>query len=245
MKNEYEIKYHDVEIDHWWFRSRREYLLKLLKKAPKDSRILDIGCSSGVFLMDLQDAGFDADNLYGIDISEKAIENARRKGLKHVEVMDAQKIDLPVQFDIIVASDCLEHLQHDNVALGNWKTLLKDSGKMIVFVPAFMSLWSYHDEVNMHYRRYTRSELVSKMQKAGLAVRKSGYWNFSLFLPVFAFRKISGSISTNKSSESDISIQNGLLNRAILYLMQFENKALEIIRFPFGISTFCIVGKDR
>jgi predicted SAM-dependent methyltransferase len=73
--------------------------------------------------------------------------------------MDAQNITLDEKFDVIIASDCLEHLKEDEKALKNWYELLNKNGVAFIFVPAFMSLWSYHDEYNMHYRRYTNSEL--------------------------------------------------------------------------------------
>ena len=154
MEKEYEKKYHEVETDNWWFKSRRRYLLDVLKNAPQDSKILDIGCSSGIFLKDLELQGFKMKNLFGIDISEKAIENCNNNGIQNAFVMDAQKISLTEKFDFIIASDCLEHLQDDVMAIRNWQELLKTGGVMVVFVPAFQSLWSNHDEVNMHFRRY-------------------------------------------------------------------------------------------
>ena len=130
-----------------------------MKNAPKESLILDIGCSSGIFLKDLERLGFKIENLFGIDISEKAIANCKSNGIQNAFVMDAQNITLLEKFDIIIASDCLEHLQDDIKAINNWKSLLKNGGLMYVFVPAFQSLWSYHDEVNKHFRRYTKIEL--------------------------------------------------------------------------------------
>lgn len=240
MEKDFEKKYHDVETDHWWFKSRRKYLLDLLKEAPKNSKILDIGCSSGIFLKDLENLGFKPENLFGIDISELAIENCKANGLQHCFVMDAQNITLTETFDIIIASDCLEHLEDDKKALKNWKSLLKIGGQMYVFVPAFMSLWSYHDEVNMHHRRYTKAELKSKIQAENLEVQKASYWNFFLFLPVFGFRKLSAVFQKNKKGESDISIGNAFVNDTLLQLIVFENKLLKSVNFPFGVSTFCI-----
>lgn len=240
MEKDFEKKYHDVETDHWWFKSRRKYLLDLLKEAPKDSKILDIGCSSGIFLKDLENLGFKQDNLFGIDISEIAIENCKANGLNHCFVMDAQNITLTETFDIIIASDCLEHLQDDKKALKNWKSLLKIGGQMYVFVPAFMSLWSYHDEVNMHHRRYTKAELNSKIQAENLEIQKASYWNFFLFLPVYGFRKLSAFFQKKKKGESDISIGNTVVNSLLLQLIVFENKLLKVMNFPFGVSTFCI-----
>ena len=244
MKENFEKKYHDVESDHWWFKSRRKYLIDLFKNIPKDSKILDIGCSSGIFLKDLENVGFNPNNLFGIDISEKAILNSKENGLLNTFVMDAQNITLNETFNVIVASDCLEHLENETKALKNWKNLLKKEGKMYVFVPAFMSLWSYHDEVNMHFRRYTKKELKSKIEKENLEIIKSSFWNFSLFIPVYLFRKISSFFNKNKTYESDIQIGNSLINKLLLQLIIFENKLLKRINYPFGVSVFCIAKKN-
>lgn len=239
MEIDFEEKYHEVETGNWWFISRRKYLLDLLKNAPKDSKILDIGCSSGIFLKDLERLGFKIENLFGIDISEKAIENCKNNGIQNAFVMDAQNITIPEKFDIIVASDCLEHLEDDNKAIRNWKKLLKIGGKMYVFVPAFQSLWSSHDEANMHFRRYTNKELKEKLTVENLEILKSSYWNFFLFIPVYFFRKISTVLARNKPKEGQI-VGNKLANSILLQLVLFENKLLKYVDFPFGISTFCI-----
>lgn len=242
MEIEYEKKYHEVETENWWFVSRRRYLLGLLRDAPKDSLLLDIGCSSGIFLKDLERLGFKKENLFGIDISEKAIENCKNNGIQNVFVMDAQKISLTEKFDIIVASDCLEHLRDDIGAIKNWSSLLKTGGMLCVFVPAFQFLWSTHDEVNMHYRRYTNKELEDKLTSEKLTILKSSYWNFSLFIPLYLFRKIDGILSRSKKKEGQV-IEGKITNVVLLQLLLFENRLLKYVNFPFGVSTFCIAKK--
>ncbi|MBF2708252.1 class I SAM-dependent methyltransferase [Flavobacterium soyangense] len=242
MEIEYEKKYHEVETENWWFVSRRRYLLDVLKNAPKDSLLLDIGCSSGIFLKDLERIGFKPENLFGIDISEKAIANCKKNGIQNAFVMDAQKISLSQKFDIIVASDCLEHLREDTAAIINWSDLLKTGGMLCVFVPAFQSLWSTHDEVNMHYRRYTNKELKDKLISEKFTILKSSYWNFLLFVPLYLFRKIDAVVSRNKKKEGQI-IDGKFTNVILLKLLLFENKLLKYVNFPFGVSTFCIAQK--
>ncbi len=243
MELDYEKKYHDVETGNWWFVSRRKYLLDLLKDTPRGSKIIDIGCSSGIFLKDLEQIGFKPENLFGVDISEKAIENCKNNGIQNAFVMDAQNITLFEKFDIIIASDCLEHLQDDIKAINNWKSLLKNGGLMYVFVPAFQSLWSYHDDVNQHYRRYTKSELNTKLSNEKLTILKASYWNFSLFLPVYIYRKISVFFPQSKKEEGQI-VGNTYANFILLRLILLENKLLKYINFPFGVSAFCIVKKE-
>lgn len=242
MEIDFEKKYHEVEIENWWFKSRRRYLLDLLQNVSKDSKILDIGCSSGIFLKDLELLGFKTEHLFGVDISENAIANCKDNGIYNSFVMDAQNITLGIEFDIIVASDCLEHLEDDRKAIRNWYSLLKTGGEMYVFVPAFQSLWSHHDEVNMHFRRYTNHELKAKLIHENLSISKSSYWNFSLFVPVYIFRKLSVFLSEAKKEKGQI-IGNTTVNYILLKLLLLENSLLKYISFPFGISTFCIAKK--
>ncbi len=245
MKEDYEIKYHDVESEHFWFKARRHYILQLLENTNRDATILDIGCSSGVLLTEFAQKGFDQSKLYGIDISEKAIANCHEKGIPNTSVMDAQEITLKEKFDVVIASDCLEHLKEDRKALKNWIDLLEPNGTLLVFVPAFMSLWSAHDVFNMHHRRYTKPELVTKLKETGFTITKASYWNFFLFFPVYLFRLISN-LRKSKSEDASGDLDNpSRFNESIYRLIKFENQLLKRMNFPFGVSTFCIAKKTE
>lgn len=244
MKAVYEKLYHDIEKNHFWFKGRRDYILKILEKTPKGSRILDIGCSSGLLLNELATNGFNIDNLYGIDISEKAVENCKKNGIDNAYVMDAQNIELPKKFDIIIASDCLEHLKEDDKALSDWHQLLNDNGILLVFVPAFMLLWSNHDVVNMHFRRYTQKQLIKKLGAIGFVITKSSYWNFFLFIPALVIRLLKRVIPKKSTSTSGDLVKTPLLNSLFYQLIKLENKLLASINFPFGVSAFCIAKKN-
>jgi SAM-dependent methyltransferase len=244
MDKNFEHKYHELEASHFWFKSRRNFILQLLKNTNRNSKVLDIGCSSGLLLKDLEKEGFKSENLYGIDISQKAIENCKANGLNNCFVMSGDAIDLNEAFDIMIASDCLEHIENDNLALDNWNKQLKAGGKLYVFVPAFNSLWSHHDEVNMHFRRYTSEHLNNLLRKNNFIIKASGYWNFTLFLPLFIFRKINQSFRKSTSKKTDGDLNNiGLFNTPLLRLLNLENKMLKRVKFPFGISTYAIAQK--
>lgn len=243
MNKDFEKKYHSLEKDHFWFKARRKYILQLLKDIPRDAKILDIGCSSGILLMDLKEMGFKSENLFGIDISPEAIQNCHANGITKAKVMDAQEITLTEKFDIIITSDCLEHLQDDQKALSNWNSLLNPNGQAYIFVPAYRFLWSDHDEVNMHFRRYTLKELKQKLKSNGFKIEKASYWNFVLFPPIFAVRFI-GRIfkSKNKKTNGDLD-KIPPLNENIFQLINLENKLLKYVDFPFGVSVFCVAMK--
>ena len=243
MEKSFENTYHLFEEKHFWFKARRKIIIDALNKQDKNSKVLDIGCSSGMLLKELSKIGFKPENLYGIDISEKAINNCKNSNLKNTFVMDAQNIDLNQKFDIIIASDCLEHLKDDENALRNWNNLLKPKGLAYIFVPAFMALWSEHDEVNMHYRRYRKTELNNKLKKNGFEINKSGYWNFFLFIPIY-FVILIGKMKLLKVNKTGNLLELPLLlNGSLFTLLNFENKLHNHISFPFGVSSYAIARK--
>lgn len=243
MDKGYEEKYHSIETNHWWYVSRRRAILNMVQHLRKDAAILDIGCSGGALLFDLKNAGFT--NVKGIDFSPEAIEQCKRKGLNDVAVMDAHYPAFAEgEFDLIIASDCLEHLEKDEVALGNWHRILKKGGRGLIFVPAFMSLWSEHDVVNHHFRRYTKEELVNKAKTTGFSIQKASYWNFAMFFPAWLYRKIRNQSKSAKENPEDHMDKFSPGTNALLKAwMGMENAIFRATGFPLGVSVMVDVRK--
>ena len=141
MKKEYESQYHEIEKNHWWHKSRRNLIISFFQKTDlTNKKILDIGCSSGHLINDFYSTYFK--EVYGIDISEAAILNCQNYNLNKTYLMDANKLDFEDEsFDYIISSDSLEHLEYDVGALTEWNRVLKSTGELIIFVPAFNFLW--------------------------------------------------------------------------------------------------------
>jgi SAM-dependent methyltransferase len=185
----YERNYQLLEDSHWWTRARRDFVVRLVAqrlRVPRDAAVLDLGCSGGPLLHQLSLAGYQ--NLEGLDISVAAVALARSRGLT-VHQGDASAPDLPrASFDLLIASDVLEHLADDRAALERWHALLKRGGRLVVLVPAFAWLWSEHDELNRHHRRYRRSQLTRLLRATGFEVSASSYWNGLLLAPAAVLR---------------------------------------------------------
>jgi SAM-dependent methyltransferase len=247
MEKDYEKKYHDNEYINWWFVSRRDAILRLLKDEKRDLKILDIGCAGGPLIGDLKQKGFQ--NIYGIDYSADAVELCKSRGFENVFLMDAHHPDFPENyFDIIIASDSLEHLEKDEVAAKSWNKILKPNGKIFVFVPAFMSLWSQYDEANLHYRRYTKHTLLKILKEAGFTINRVCYWNFMMFPPVIIYRSIQR--IKNKLFPSKVKPENQLVdfnsvaNSFLKYWMkEIENPFFVRFGFPVGVSVFASAKK--
>ena len=243
MDEQYRTQYHELEEQHYWFRGRREAILRHLAPLPVESKILDVGCSSGVLLETLRSLGYE--QLYGIDISEDSIDLARRRGLSQVHVMDATRMDFPqASFDVIISSDSLEHIEDDAAVGREFHRLLRPAGRLILYVPAHPFLWSGHDVVNHHFRRYTRRGLKRLIEAAGLRVLHSGYWNVTLFLPALLKRGLLDKLTGNAGRgvpDSDLELPPAALNRLLTTLLLLENR-FGLARLP-GLSTFVVAEK--
>jgi SAM-dependent methyltransferase len=241
MDKQYALKYHGLEESHWWFLGRRDIIYRLIKEHRKDAEILDIGCSGCALLFFLRGKGFK--KLQGIDINEDAIDLCRQKGISNVQIANAEKTGFADQrFNILIASDILEHVKDENKALSEWHRVLKKDGILIIFVPAFQFLWSPHDEVNLHYRRYVQSGLIEILQKNGFAVERSSYWNSILYLPVsllILFRKYL--VGDTGRSGDNLRKTSPFVNKLLECLLKVENIALSVgMNFAFGMSVFAI-----
>lgn len=256
MDPAFESLYHRLEQRHWWFRGRRELVRALVSRLTPDrsADILDIGCASGILLDELTADGFA--HPAGLDISETAIRLCHDRGHVTAVCGDATAPPLPpASVDILIASDVLEHLEQDQLALDNWLRIVRPGGFLIVLVPAFQWLWSQHDEINHHFRRYTRRQLVTALTRSGWSVQRSGFWNTALFPAVAAVRLAAAMIGrlrrppdnvvTPPATESrQLRETPALINALCLALLRLENNWLVAgLPLPIGVSTFAIASR--
>jgi SAM-dependent methyltransferase len=247
MDLNYGQKYHQLEERHWWFAGRRDAVRRLIHglQVPLKADILEIGCSAGPLQQILAADGYTS--LTGIDISERAIALARERDIPNVSVMDGAHLDFPdASFDLVLASDVLEHIEDEERAAREWSRVLRPGGRILVFVPAFQMLWTKHDEVNHHYRRYTAGHLRRTLQQAGLQLERSSYWNSTLFFPASVIRLIQRGLPRRPSSKTytgDLKEFPGWLNDLFISLLKTENSFLRYASLPVGLSVFAIARK--
>jgi len=242
LDKEFEKKYHSLEKSYWWFVSRRDIIRKLIKKYDKSVKILEIGSSSGKLISSLNMAGYR--KIIGIDISREAINSCIDNDISRIIQMEGSELGFKEgEFDLIIASDILEHINNDFHAISEWKRVLKTSGNIIAFVPAFSFLWSHHDIENKHFRRYNRGELLSLFRKNGLQVVRISYWNFTLFFPIFFNRVLKKAIRKDSQSRSDLYRMKGIVNSFLSVILMVENTFCKFFNLPLGLSLFMIAKK--
>ncbi|UOQ71993.1 class I SAM-dependent methyltransferase [Hymenobacter cellulosilyticus] len=250
MNIEYELKYHQIEENYWWFQARRDMVFRLVQdlKLPKSAAILEIGCSGGPLMQRLAATGYT--DLTGIDVSAAGIAVAQQRGIPNVSCMDGAHLDFPDNaFDLVIASDVLEHIQDEAQALREWMRVLRPGGQILIFVPAFSFLWGKHDVVNQHFRRYSAAQLTASIRGAGLLVKRSSYWNVGLFFPTAAVRLLNRWQPKPEASteplKDDFFATPPLLNTLLRGFITAENRLLQLVNAPVGVSVFALARKPQ
>ena len=244
MEKTNNVRYKGIEEKYWWFVARRNFISLLIQQLKLNSaaKILDVGCFSGSLLTILERNGFR--NACGIDINKDAIDRCKKKGLKNIFFMDGLKTHFKnEEFDLIIASDVLEHIKDDKSALAEWNRILKPNGFLLLFVPAFDSLWSCNDEWNNHYRRYRKPHLIDKLLKSKFKIQRISFWNVTLFLPIFLSRKIEYHKSKKTKNIEELYKISPFLNNLFALILKLENATLKHFNAPIGVSIFAICKK--
>lgn len=163
---------------------RRRVLLSLAREHSRSSRrLLEVGCGQGALLCNLV-REFPAALVHGADVSRESLARAAarntRATLFELDLesprFDEQAADRRDQFDLIVCSEVLEHLQDDRLALQRLTGMLAPGGALIISVPAGDR--TRFDRAIGHLRHYTEAQLADVLHAAGLRVVRVFSWGF-------------------------------------------------------------------
>ena len=235
----------EVEGSHWWFVGRRKILESFLdgivqkfRDPPSAFRILDVGCGTGANLEMLAQYG----EAEGVDVSDDALEFCNQKGLKAQKGLAEALPFGDETFDITTALDVIEHLDDDTAGLKEMYRVTKSGGYSLIFVPAFMWLWGLQDDISNHRIRYTRSQIVERLETAGYTVERATYANWTFFTPILAGRTIMKLTGIKPESENNITISglNGMFGK----LFGAESIWLKRFNFPVGVSIVVVAKRN-
>ena len=209
MNNEEYLKLAEVEDRMWYFRSLHAHVARALARvdargardagdaagAPqpqREKRVLDAGCGTGGMIVRLagQQPGW---RWSGIDFMPIACELARQRCGQGTDIREASVTALPfadASFDAVVSADVICQVDAADVAMQEFFRVLKPGGIVVISVPAYMWMWSYHDDSCQTKHRYTRPEVEALMQEAGLVDRWSTHLNALPFPLLWAKRKL-------------------------------------------------------
>ena len=221
-----------VEDKHWWFAARRKILDKIISTLPlpTDAQILEAGCGSGGNLSMLTRHG----RVYAMETNAQALAFAAAKGMAQIAPGHLpEQIPFTNQtFDLIAMLDVMEHLEDDAAALRALRTRLRPGGWMLITVPAYPFLWSRHDELHHHKRRYVANNLRAVIEASGCKIHYLSYFNTWLF-PVIAAARLA---SIGDRSTGDMVMPNKFINVLLTQIFASERLLLGRVALPFGVS---------
>ncbi len=234
-------QFYEIENTHWWFTARRAILIAYLRQHAGDHRLklLDVGCGTGAILADASQY-FEA---YGMDASPHAIALCKKRGITNLHVGMLSEYPVTEKFDIITLLDVIEHIDDDLDVLRQTHARLNDGGHVLITVPAYQWLWSAHDEVNHHKRRYTRARLSTVVHRAGFHIEHLTYFNTLLF-PLAVIRRGYAQLTGSQEAD-DFNIPISPVNVALRNIFRLERYALPHASLAFGLSVLCWATKPR
>ena len=140
------------------------------------------------------------------------------------------------RFDLILATDVLEHVPRDDLALGELRRVAAPGARLLVTVPAYHWLWSQHDDSHHHLRRYTAARLRARVVPAGWRPALQTYFNTALLPPIALVRMLARRRAPS-NGRTDYQLTGGALNRLLALPMRGEAALIERgARLPAGVS---------
>ena len=235
-------KFFEVQKKHWWFVSKKKIVLDFIDRyvpINDNHKILDVGCGSGLMLNALEQIG----DTYGMDMSDDAINFSKeifsgtvKKGMLPDNIPYDEEY-----FSLVVALDVIEHVDDDRASLTAIRSHIAEGGQAVISVPACMFLWSEHDVLNEHKRRYTLEELKGKLIDAGFTIEKISYFNTFLF-PLISLVRMMNNLLKRKGA-SEIDLPHPAINYIVEKIFSLEKYFLRIMNFPIGVSVLAVVRK--
>lgn len=240
-----------LEDEHWWFTARAEILASVCcRLVSSPARVVEVGSGTGNILGRLP-ADWDR---VGVDPSAEAVAIATSRFPDLRSTVGTAPGDVLTDLsaaDLVLLCDVLEHIERDADTLEAVLREVPASTKVLITVPAWMDLWSSHDEDHGHFRRYDRALLESLWKNLPVRTVLVSALNWRLYPLVRLFR--SGRLGTLRGrgwGGSDLFLPPRPVNAALRRVFLSERgpllAALEGSRPPVlrrGVSWIAVLEK--
>lgn len=156
----------------------------VLHTMPRRGMVVDFGAGAGTFAQPVRAAGLD---VVCVETDPVLGEALHKQGMP--VVTDLQGI-ADGSLSGIYSLNVLEHIEDDQSILDLWMRKLAPGGRVLVYVPAFQSLFSSMDRKVGHHRRYRRAGLRQQLQHAGFEVQSVRYADSLGYLASWVYKLV-------------------------------------------------------
>ena len=238
-------QFYELEREHWWFAGMRTLCRDLLRGLPigndcEETSCLDVGCGAGLWTQELGAFG----QTSGLDVAAEALHFCRKRGIKRLVRAAAERLPFkPDSYGLITAIGVIEHIGDDKGFLTELARVCRPGGYVLFLTSAYDFLWSRHDEIVHHKRRYTKGQFTQLLTSCGFQVVRSSYVNTFLFFPILIIRlgqRLSGDLARPEKRSPDVFVPARLVNKLLYWTLWTETKLLNFVSFPFGVGLFAI-----
>ena len=241
MNSQYISAYATLEREHWWFLVRKKIILQFLHKycSAGSLKVLNIGAAGGSSSQWL--------SVFGkVDSVENEPAFLQHLKALQINVVNASVTALPFadeSFNLVCAFDVLEHVHEDQQSFAEIARVCKPGGVICITVPASPALWSNHDVVNGHVRRYTKQKFLALGKRSeSIQIKKFSFFNTLLFFPIAIARKFQKSKMAKSDFERFQTSQSS--NKLLRKIFSWELPLLRFLSLPFGVSMIGIWKKQ-
>ena len=223
---------------HWWYRARRRVVAELIRRKvplPKDAKLLEIGCGTGHNLPMLGEFG----QVEALEVDPIARGMAEKRLGRTVLSSPLPALEgVPDDtYDMVAALDVVEHIPDDKAALEGISRVLKPGGKLLMTVPAHQWMWSAHDVVNHHQRRYSKRDFKRLVNESPLKLESIGYLN-SLLFPLAMAQRLASKLTGNE--DANLAPPAEPINQVLERVFALERRVIGRIPLPPGLSLFAV-----
>lgn len=226
---------------NWYLAARAEILTTIIRplcRARSACRLVDVGAGTGSILAHV--GGLAA--AIGIEGEWQLARLGRtRHGVRFLVADVAGAIPLlHASADVVLSLDVLEHLDDDRAALREMFRILRPGGTLVVTVPAFQNLWSRHDELHHHKRRYSKRAFLAALKATGFTCTRVTYFNTLLFPLVYLSRKLESAGRGPTRQKTDYEKAPRMLAGALGRIFGLEARIIPRWNLPVGVSLLAI-----
>lgn len=234
---------------HPWEISRRDVLFRLLKSSTIKfpvQRIVDIGGGDAyiineIYKQNLAVEYFTIDTAYSAEIISQLKVNYGENPIQYVQHLKDYFTNFSSEENVLfLCMDVLEHLENEDEILNH---LTQKNNHFLFAVPAFQSVFSNHDVLLGHYRRYSLKQLENVLAAHQFKILTKGYY-FTLLLVV---RWLESIFNANKKETVTNWTGNAFKSRLITLVLQLDFTLAQFFQKfgirMYGLSCYCICKK--